>query len=832
MARSPASIITQCVISVKPFQDLRYAIRTLRRSPAFTLTALAALALGIGANTAIFSVINAVLLKPVTWPEPDRLVTFFVSTPAGPSYGGSAVKYNALRRATSVFDEVTAYEYQGAALNLTSGGTTEQVHAIRVTADYFKILGAPLIVGRGFTSDEDRPDGGHVAVIGYGLWQRRFGGDRAIVGRRIALSGVPYTVVGVVAAGFRTELDSPPDVWLPFQIDPASSDHASYFTIMARLRTGVTLAQANAQLRLASGEFRRQFPNLMRPRDSFVAEPFVRAMVSDARPALLVLAAAVGLVLLIACANVANLMLVRASGRRREIAIRAAIGAGRARIVGQLLIESLVLAMAGGALGLLAGFSGVRALLAINTVGLPRIGGGSEIAIDWRVVAFTAAVSIATGILFGLAPAVGASRADLGEALKDGGRAGTSRRQNRTRGLLVASEVALAVVLLAGAALLIRTFFALRAVDAGFDAHDVLTLRMSLAGSRYKDAADVSRLIRDGSQRIESLPGVTRAAASYTLPLEGAFGIPFNIVGGTAYNARYDGRGWIAASPGYFDVFRIPLLRGRVFSDRDRAGSAPVAIVNQALARHFWSDGNPIGKQIILGRGYGPEFEEPAREIVGVVGDVRDFGLSLNPAPAVYVPIAQVTDGITALAGRVAALHWVVRTRVRPKSLAPAIARELDGASGGLSVAAIRSMGEVRRESTARTDFTMTLLSIFGACALLLAIIGIYGLMAYSVEQRRQDIGIRLALGAGANDVRNMVVRHGMRLALAGIAAGLCAAFVLTRLLASFLFGVTARDPLVFITIPILLAAAALFAVWLPARRAARTDPLEALRHA
>lgn len=396
------------------FQDVRYAIRAFFKAPAFTATVLTALALGIGANTAIFSVINAVLLKPLTWPDPGRIVFFFVMTPGGPAYGGSAAKFNVWRRQTEILQDVSAWEYIGADLNLTGGAYPEQVHAIRVSSDYFRLLGAPVLHGRTFTAEEDRPGGGHAGVITHGLWQRRFGGDPRIIGKSISLSGVPYTVVGVVGSGFNTELDSPPDIWLPFQIDPTSSEHAHYFTVAGRLKPGVTLAMANAQLQLASGEFGRRFPNILGSRDTFKVQPLQEGMVSDVRSSLLVLAGAVSFVLLIACANAANLLLARATGRKREIAVRSAIGAGRGRIIRQLLTESIVLSLAGGAFGLALGFAGVRALLAVNPGSLPRIGEhGSAMAMDWRLLVFTASISLITGVLFGLVPALDVSRADL-----------------------------------------------------------------------------------------------------------------------------------------------------------------------------------------------------------------------------------------------------------------------------------------------------------------------------------------------------------------------------------------------------------------------------------
>ncbi|HEY2014046.1 MAG TPA: ABC transporter permease [Bryobacteraceae bacterium] len=816
-------------------KDARYALRTLRKTPAFAATALAALALGIGANTAIFSVIDTVLLRPLNYPDPDRIVLFLQTSQGAPSYGGSAAKFNAWRR-TPGFEDVSAYEYRGAGLNLTGAGEPEQIHGIRVSADYFRLLGAPIERGRTFTPEEDRPHGLRAVVLSHGLWQRRFGGDLAMLGKSITLSGAPYVVVGIVGPGFQTALDSPPDVWLPFQVDPESTDHAQYFNVIGRLAKGVTTAAAGAQLELAANDFRRRFPNIMGPRDGFTVQPFTDSIVSDVRPSLLVLAAAVALVLLISCANVASLLLVRATGRKREIAVRAAMGATRWRIVRQLLAESVLLSSIGGGLGLALGLAGVRALLAMNSAGLPRIGeNGSAVTVDWRLLLFTTSISLATGILFGLFPALNVSRADLGVVLKEGGgRSGTGLRQNRTRSLLVIGEIALALILLAGAALLMRTFWALRAVDPGFEPHHVLTVRMSLTGSRFEKTSGVNQLIADAVRRLEALPGVEVAAASYNLPLEGAFGIPFNIVGRTSGNGRYDGRGWTGVSPGYFTVFRIGVLAGREFDQRDDAGAPRVAIINQAMARQFWPGypltRDPLRDRVILGKGYGPEFEEPARQIVGVVADVHDSGLNHNPSPMVYVPLSQVTDGITTLAARASSLAWVARTHEPPDALRSAIARELEQASGGLPVAQVRSMDQLVAESTSREDFNMTLLSIFGCSALLLAVIGIYGLMTYSVEQRTREIGIRLALGADSAGIRSLVVGQGMRLAALGVAAGTICALGLTRFLAAFLFGVKPWDLLVFTATPIALSLAALVAVWIPARRAGRTDPACALR--
>jgi predicted permease len=672
-----------------------------------------------------------------------------------------------------------------------------------------------------------------VVVLSDGLWRRRFGADPEIIGKTIPLGGEPYVVIGIIGPSFH--FDPAPDLWIPFQFDLATNDQAHYFIAAGRLKPGVTLEQANAQLKLAADEFRRKYgPSFLGPREGFAVQLLRDSVVSNVRSSLYVLIGAVALVLLIACANVANLLLVRATARKREIAIRAAIGAGRGRIIRQLLTESVLLSVTGGAIGLVLGVIAVRALLAINPGNIPRIGeNGSAVTLDWRVLVFTMAVSVLTGILFGLIPALEASHTDLSSTLKEGSsRTGSGFRQNKARSILVASEMSVAIVLLIGASLLIRSFIALRGVNPGFNSHGVLTMQMSLTGPRFAKTSGVAQLAHDAVERLEALPGVISAATTCSMPLEGGFGLPYTIIGHPLTNGPYNGGGgWTSISPDYFRAFQIPLLRGRFFTERDTAASAPVVIINDAAARQFWPKGNPIGERMIIGKGVGPEFEEPARQIVGVVGDIRDGGLNRNPRPGAYIPVSQVTDGMTALNARIGPIVWIVRTHGDPHKLSPKIAAELQKASGGLPVARIRSMDEVVVNSTARQDFNMLLLTIFGASALLLAAIGIYGLMTYSVEQRTQELGIRMALGANANAVRNLVIWQGMRLAVIGVVIGVPVALGLTRFIASQLFGVKTWDPAVFVAVPVLLSAVALVAIWMPARRATLIDPLEALRY-
>jgi len=797
------------------------------KNPGFTLAVVAALALGIGTNTAIFSVVDTVLLKPLSYPEPDRIVQLLCTGPGGEGPCGSATKLHVWQNQTSVFQDVAGYDF-GGGMNLT-GAIPEQVHGVHVTEQYFRVFGTPFALGRGFSKDEDRPHGGSVVVISYGLWKRKFGGDPQIVGKSISIANLPYTIVGVTGADFDT--DPPADLWVPYQFDPNTKDQAHYFVAAGRMKTGITLAQVQAQLKLAALEFDRKYPEVNQ-RGGFDAQLLKDSVVSNVRSLLLVLIGAVSFVLLIACANVANLLMVRAACRSREFAIRAALGAGRARIIRQLLTESVLLALIGGGLGLALGMTCVRALLAVSTGEIPRIGeDGARVGLDWRVALFTLGISVLTGILFGLTPAIGSSRPDLHSGMKESSRgSGSSLRHNKMRSLLVVSEVSLALVLLVGASLLIRTFAALRAVDPGFDAHNVLTMEMALNGPRFEKTAGVAQVVRIGRERLNALPGVMTAAATDSMPLLGGFGLPFTIVG-RPNNGQPDGAGWMAVSPGYFEAFKIPILRGREFTDNDTGGAQGVAIINEAMAKQFWKNGqNPVGQQIVIGHGVGPEFEEPARLIVGIVGDVRDGGLNRNPEPKMVVPLAQITDGLTELNSKVAPISWVIRTRLEPHQLAAAASEELRKASGGIPVAKAKSMDEVVVRSTDRQDFFMLLLTVFGGSALVLAAIGIYGLMAYSVQQRTQEIGIRMAMGANRERITKMVVWQGMRLALVGVVIGVGASFWLTKLVASLLYGVKQWDPIVFVSVPVILSAVALFAVWLPALRASKLNPMEALR--
>jgi len=813
-------------------QDLKHSIRMFRQSAGFTFAAVAALALGIGANVAIFSVVNAVLLKPAPFPDPDRLVLFQNTSPQGTGQAASPAKFAHWSGLSDIVQDAAAF--RSGVVNYTGGEAPEQFSWAQVSTAYFRLFGAPVLRGRTFSAEEDLPGGPLVAVISHGLWVRRFAEDPDLVGRTVLLSGDPHVVIGILDPSFdASELGPAPDVWTPFQLDSNSTDQGHYFRAGARLKAGVELERARARMLLAADEYDRKFPDAIADGWSFSLQPIREAIVSNVRSSLLVLVGAVSLVLLIACANVANLLLARAADRKREIAIRAALGAGRGRIIRQLVTESVLLSLAGGVAGLALGIVGIRALLSVNTAGLPRVGqDGAMVSLDWRVLAFTVFAATATGILFGLIPALQSSRADLGATIKESGsRSGSGMRQNKARSALMVSEIALALVLLVGSALLIRTSMELGRVNPGFDATSVLTLRMSLTGPRFLTSSGVEQLVRAGAERIEALPGVVRASATCCVPLQGGYSLPFVVAGRPLEGPSHGGGPWSTPSPGLFEVFDIPIKRGRAFTPRDDEAGPPVVLINETMAQRYWPDSDPLDDRLIIGRGIMREYaDEPERQIIGIVGDVRDGGLNNDPRPHMYVPQAQVPDAANALNVRIMPIAWVVRTQVDPHSLQAEIEEVLRQASG-LPVANVTSMQEVVTRSTSRQRFNMWLMSTFGACALLLAAIGIYGLMAYSVRQRTQEIGIRLALGAELSQVKNMVVMQGMRLALAGVAIGLAAAFGLAQFLSSFLYGVETWDPLVFGVVPLLLSTIALFAVWLPARRASLVEPTEALRY-
>ena len=815
-------------------RDLKHAFRMFTASPAFAFAAVAALTLGIAVNTAIFSVVNAVLLRPLPFPQADRIVFYMSTGPNGPGFpAASPAKFAHFQQQTQVTEFASAFN--NSLVNYTDGSFPEQLRAGRVSVDFFRLFGAQTLLGRTFSAEEDRPRGDKVAILGETFWRDRMRADPQIVGKAISLGGVPHTVIGVLNDfEFGDIFNQPIQVWVPFQLDPESADQGHYFQAAGRLKDGVSLEQGQARLKASAADFDARFKGALGPQGGFSLERIGEVLVRNVRQSLFVLIGAVGFVLLIACANVANLLLVRATGRKREIAIRAALGGSRGRIISQVMSESIVLSVIGGVLGLVFGVLAIRALLSVNTAGLPRIGqDGVMVGVDWRVLGVTTVLSLATGVIFGLIPAIQSSKTDLTTTLKEsGGRSGTGFRQNKTRSILVVTEVALALTLLIGSALLIRSAIALSQVQPGFDAGNVLTMRMSISGPQLASAQSVDLMMRNATERLRAVPGVLNAAATCCVPLQGGYGLPFVIAGRPLTDGPFHGGGgWINITPGYFDVFKIPVKKGRVFTERDDSAGPPVVIVNEAFANQFFKDQDPLAQRLIIGRGVMREFAtEGERQIVGVVGDTRDAGLQQQPQPIMYIPQAQVPDAANAMNLTLSPVGWVVRTQGDPYAMSDAIQESLRQ-STGLPVSQVRSMAEVVVRSTSRQRFNMWLMTMFGASALLLAAIGIYGLMAYSVEQRTQEIGIRLSLGADTGSVRRMVIMQGMRLAVVGVIIGLAASWGLAQFMRSFLFEIDARDPLVFVGVPALLALVAFVAVFLPAIRASRVDPMVALRY-
>lgn len=815
--------------------DLKHAVRMLRRTRGFTAVAIAVVAVGIGANTAVFSVVNAVLLEPLPYPEPDRIVQLITSS--------RAVKVAPLvsipkfiiwkKEMRPIVDAIAAYQVGDPGVNLTEGDRPEHLRAMHVSAGYFDVFGALARAGRTFSLAEDRPNGPRVAVLTHGLWVRRFGSDSEIVGRSLQLGGSPHEVIGVLAPGFVPEPAA--EIFLPLQADEFSRDHTNYVRVAARLRRNVTVSAARAQAGGATTPFRQLYPFALGPWEELSAAPLSEVLVGDIRPSLRLLTGAVLCVLLIACANVASLMLARGYRRRREIATRAALGAPRNRLFRQLLTESLLLSIAGGALGLGAGYAGVRALLAVAPAHIPRIASdGTGITLDGRVLLFTMAISVCTGILFGILPALAAARTDLVAAFKDAGVASEGGwTRNRAQSALVVAEIVLALVLLVGAGLLIKTFVALREVDRGFNPRKVLVLDMSLNGTALRGSAAVARLAVNAADRIGSPGGPPAVAATRGLPFEASFSLPFVIdgralsgVGGPYHGAAH----WRSVTPEYFDVLQIRLLGGRSFTRLDVADGVPVAIINRTMARRYWQRNDPFRDRIQVGIATGPDYQDQPRLIVGIVDDLRADAENREPQPTIYVPLAQVNDRMTARVNDLFSLTWIVRTSANPLGSAASIAAELQATSGGLPIARMRTMEQIVAASTTRAAFSMTLLMVFASVALLLAVVGLYALMSHSVQQRTQEIGIRMALGAVPADVRGLVLAQGLRLAGTGVVIGVGAALVLTRLMVNLVFGVRTYDPGVFGSVVVLLAAVALVSAYIPAHRATRVNPLDALR--
>ena len=804
-------------------QDLRYGFRSLLKSKSFTLVAVLALALGIGANSAIFSVVNAVLLRPLPFESPEQLMTVQGRDERDGSLSDehSYPNYIDLRDQSRSFAHVAAYSRSTAFI--TGGEEPERVRGLIASADLFPLLGVQPALGRVYTREEEQPGGRRVVVLSYGLWQRRFGSDPKIVGQEIPLGGSPSLVLGVMPRGFNYPLGGENyDFWMPLasSISPASlTGRASVsLPLVARLKAGVPIEQAQAEAVTIASRLATQYPE-SNAGQSYALKPLHENLVGELRPALLVLLGAVGCVLLIACANVANLLLARAAGRQKEISIRTALGASRWRIVRQLLTESLLLAVMGGTLGLLIAMWGIDLLLAASPADLPRV---NEIALDARAVAFTVATTLLTGIIFGLAPALQSSKTDLNEALKDGGRGSSEGgARNKLRGALVVAEVAMSLVLLVGAGLLGQSFLRLLNVPPGFNPERVMTLDLTMGRTKYPEAAQQVNFLQNLLQRVSTLPGVEAAGVVNPLPLNGNFdAYTFEISGrAPAAPGERPGADRRVVSADYFRAMNIPVRQGRAFSERDVRDAPAVVVINDTFARSHFPGMEPLGQRIV----FTDAPNASPREVVGVVADVRHAGLDEPAGLEYYVPYNQAPATRVTLVART--------TSSDPASIMPALRGAIRELDKDLPLWNVRTMNTLLSESVARRRFNMTLLGIFALVALLLASLGIYGVMSYLVTQRTHEIGIRLALGAQPADVLKMVLKQGMLLVGVGVALGLVCAFVLTRSMSSLLYGVSASDPRTFGVITFILVLVAFAANYIPARRATKVDPMVALRY-
>jgi predicted permease len=813
--------------------DLRYGLRTLAKNPGFAAVAVIVLALGIGANTAIFSVVNGVLLQPLPYRDPGQLMRL---SETSPDFGTMAVAYPNFvdwKDQNGSFAGLTAFRWED--YDITGGGPPEHLTGKMVSADFFRVLGINPVLGRDFDPRADRLGAAPVVLISGGLWSRRFGSSPAVLGSQLMLNGRSYSVAGIVPAGFQFEDKA--DVYTLLEqwdeILARSREMHPGTYVVGRLKPGVTRTQAASEMTAIAARLAEAYPKSNSKHGVNVA-PLAGFIVGDVRPTLLVLLGAVGFVLLIACANVANLLLARSSARQREIAIRSAIGAGRGRVVRQLLTESVVLALAGGIAGLAIARWGTQAVLAAVPGGLPRM---ENIGVDGWVLAFTLGVSLLTGIVFGLAPALQVSSTDLHETLKEGSR-GSTAGHRRLRNLLVVSEVAAALVLLAGAGLMLRTVWSLGRINPGFDPRQVVTFSVGLSPANTSSSSRILQTFEQTVDSISNVPGVKSAAVSSLIPLRGSDSeIPFYVNGRPRPTSQGD-MSWAllyATSPGYLKAMDIPLLRGRYIEPQDMRRGSHVVVIDEVMARTVFPNEDPLGKSLVvadLSGALGPEASVPM-EIVGIVGHVSHWGLDSDAAARVrselYLPLSQIPDQF--MQGMAGSIRFVVRTGADPLGMLPAPRSAVLQAGNDQPVYGMRTMDQIVSASIADRRFSMLLLGIFAGLALLLAAVGIYGVVSYTVAQRTREIGIRMVLGAGQADVLKVVLTQAMLPVLAGLAIGLAASFGLTRLMAGMLYGVNAGDPLTFIGVALVLAAVALAATLVPARRATRVAPVVALRY-
>jgi putative ABC transport system permease protein len=805
------------------WQDLRYAVRLLLKRPSFTAIAVLTLALGIGANTAIFSVVNSVLLRPLAFRDPSRLIIVAEKSPY-PTITTSYQNYSDWRDQSHSFESLEGT--RGTALTLTGAGEPERLNARMATAPLFSLLGVEARLGRTFLPEEDRAGGPPVVLLSYGLWQRRFAGSPDVIGKSLTLDAQPYTVVGVLPAGF--ELLQPADLFLPFtpwaKTLPDDRNWHPGIIVVGRLRPGVTREQARTEMVAITKRLEEQYPDFNTGTSADVAG-LQEQMVKNVRPALLMLLGAVSFVLLIACVNVANLLLSRAASRGREVAIRTAMGAGRGRVLRQLLTESVLLSFAGGALGLLMAWAALGPLLKLSAGSVPQV---FTVGLDRWVLGFALGVSVLTGLFFGIVPALRTAKLDLRESLNEGSRGSTAGPgHHRIRGVLVVMEIALAMLLLVGSGLLLRSFSRLQEVPPGFQADHLLVADVPLSENAYAKPEQRFQFFDRLVERARTLPGVRAAGAASFLPVSGGGGLlHFNIAGRPPKTPHdYTAAGYRTVTPIYLETLGVPLLQGRLISAGDTDKAPAVAVINATMARTYFPGENPLGKRMQIGATPEPEKDVPTMEIVGVVGDVRQT-LDLDPEAEMYLPYRQADQVLP-----VFQLSVVLRTAGDPLQETAALRNALSQIDPNQPLVKVRTMEENMAGTAAQPRFRTWLIGIFAALALALAGIGVYGVMSYTVTQRTGEIGIRVTLGAQPGDVFGIVVGEGLRLALLGVSCGLVAALALTRVLQSFLYGVSAYDPLTFVAVAFLLTLVGLAASFFPARRATRVDPIVALRY-
>ena len=807
------------------WQDLRFGARMLVKNPGFTAVAALTLALGVGANSAIFSVVNGVLLKPLPYKEPERLVRVFENHPTFPKFPISPANFLDYREQSRVFEDFAIFHRRD--LQLAEGERPERLTAMLVSAGFFHLLGFEPVLGRAFLRDDELEANSRVVVLSHRLWQSHFASDPHVIGRSVKLNGDLFTVVGVMPPGLQHvggDYHSLPhgenvDVWWPVPLSRIRNQRGShYLNAIGRLKPGVTREQAEAEMNVIARRLEQQYPGSNKDwRIRLI--PLRQEIVGQVRPMLLVVLGAVGCVLLIACVNVANLLLSRATAREKEIAVRSALGAARWRIVRQILTESMLIALLGGVLGLMLGVWGVRALVALSPDKLPRL---HMVGIDGRMFGFTLAVSLLTGVIFGLAPAFPVSKANLNELLKSGSRGATGGlRHARLRGLLVIAEVSLAFVLLIGAGLLLRSFISLQRVDPGFNPERVLTASVNMSYARYSDQRLLATFFQRLLAKIQTLPGVRSAGATTDLPWTGYDeNTSFVIEGRPMSEDRGPHARYHSVTPDYFRTIGVPLITGRFLAERDDVDAPRVMLINQAMARRYWPNESAVGQRFSFD--HRPS-EKDWITIVGIVGDVKDTPSAAEAEPAFYWPLAQnIWQREVFLA---------VRTEVDPFTLVEPVRREVLALDKDLAVSDVNTLEQIAAAAVNGPRFALLLVAVFAGVALALAAVGIYGVMSYSVGQRTHEIGIRLALGARKGDVLRLVIKQGIVLVLIGAAIGVVSAFALTRVMATLLYGVSATDPLTFAGISLLLVAVALAACYLPARRAMRVDPMVALRY-